>query len=196
MFIYAPNTRQAARKNRLSEFHRVGFSDWLAKRAEATVETRKTHRFQIQDGRVSPSRVAGRTTDTWIIPKTVDESLWVQGISNPPWTAPSNTEVHRVLTRPEPTTIKVMPTTGNAQPAYILVLDHPVAQVTNRDGAVVFDALPVGVDIPLMVSAPQMSGFSIHSKADGVEVQGSRIVVYSADAGRKELDLFITNLNE
>ena len=121
MFVYAPNTNDAGARRHLSSNVRVGFKEWLVALADQTSESSAEHVFRIQDGKVVPSRVAGRTIDTWTVPKGGDDGLGIQSFINPPWVGTSATEVSQALEKPEPFPIKIFPIIGNAEAAYALV---------------------------------------------------------------------------
>jgi len=191
VFVYAPNTRIAGVLRILSATPRLGFKEWLVAVAEQTRETKKEHVFSITNGKVVPSRVAGRTTDTWTVPKDSDNGLFIRGSANSPWAGTSATLVSQTLKHPEPFPIDILPLTVDAEQAYALVLDHPVARITDDSGIAVFDRLPVGVDVPLLVRAPGITSMTLLEEVEGVEIKRGGLVVYAKEQKVVSISLLV-----
>jgi hypothetical protein len=181
MFVFSPEIRNAGARRNLSRNPRLGFKEWLVAVAEQTSEIKKEHAFSIKDGKVNPSRVVGSTSDIWTTPNRTGESLWIQTFANPAWGGASHTEVRQTLKHPEPTAIIIASFLRDAEPAYALVLDHPVAKITNENGLAFFDRLPIGVDIPLRTFTPGIKRITLLKEVEGVEIQGAKIVVFAKD---------------
>lgn len=191
VFVYAPNTSIAGVLRILSATPRRGFREWLVAVAGQGSETKKEHVFSITNGKVVPSRVVGRTTDTWTVPKGGDNALFIVSFANSPWAGTSTTSVSQTLKQPEPVPIEILPIIGNAEPAYALVLDHPIAKFTDENGIAVFDRLPIDVDVPLFVRFPGMASMTLLEAVEGVEMKRGSLVVCAKEQKDVSISLLV-----
>lgn len=165
VFVYLPELRSRA-------VGRAGLRDWLAAFAKVNSTGPTHHQFQMINGRISPPAMITRVGDT-LGRSANGVTLGFEMFRN---SAPALTV--DVMPKYEFDSIEVPPfrvteITGQHGEGYVLVIDHPVAKLTDAKGTVVFERLPVGQPLPMKITWNQLRGRKWKFESNTLAIRGN-----------------------